>query len=293
MVLNQPDGWLNLYTPKSRQEIAVYPGYIFLCEQRWLIVNWRAWFRLERLIPAATIFLAFGVQVFNLVGWVTLSLGEQIILLLIGLLVVDALTERLAVLEKIRADLKTIGARGKQVGDVLRVRDQSVSSMEDRLARARSLDIAGTGLLGLTLTYSELLAPKAKNGCHIRLLLLNPKNSELMKTTNSLVGNLPLDSHVNEVETSVKVLGDLLASSEFPSLEVRLSDFPLPHTLFIVNGNNSSGEMQVESYMHLKRPSMVPSVMIHKNEDPKWFEMFWDEFNSLWDAATPYQVIGN
>jgi hypothetical protein len=70
--------------------------------------------------------------------------------------------------------------------------------------------------------------------------------------------------------------------------QIRIIDHPLSHGLFIINGENSTGELRVETYIYKRRPNRTPGFLIRKSQDPELFDLFFNEFNEMWDKAQSY-----
>jgi hypothetical protein len=66
---------------------------------------WKRWIKPSRFIPLLTILGAGTAIIFSLFGIIGLSVAENIILALLALLAVDALIERLSILERIETKL--------------------------------------------------------------------------------------------------------------------------------------------------------------------------------------------
>jgi hypothetical protein len=253
------------------------------------MANWRAWLKLERLIPGATILLAFVAQPLQLFGVINLSLGERILLLLIGLLGVDALTERLTVLENIRSDIRKIGKNQISLNDLFHFRAR-LPPLEELLANAKSIDISGMSLLSISTEHRELLLDKVRKGCRIRLLLPNSKDEDLMRKIAPFVGTLSAEIHTQAIITSLDSLTSLPALFNSDLMQIRICDYPPAHGLFIINGNTPEGNVRVELYVYKRVPRNTPGFYIRKSQDLNWFEIFWTEFEDLWANATPYKV---
>ena len=70
--------------------------------------SWLSWLSIQRLIPLATVLVAFLAIIGSGLGIFSLSLFEQIALGILGLLAADALIERMKLLENIRQDLEIL-----------------------------------------------------------------------------------------------------------------------------------------------------------------------------------------
>ena len=71
--------------------------------------RWKRWLAPDRLIPSLTILGAGVAIVLSLIKAIQLTTAEEIIIALLALISVDALNERLSLLEKIEARLHSLG----------------------------------------------------------------------------------------------------------------------------------------------------------------------------------------
>ncbi|MBE7467789.1 MAG: hypothetical protein HS114_01445 [Anaerolineales bacterium] len=246
----------------------------------------RSWLKFERLIPSATILLAFVAQALDLLNIIQLSLGEQLILLLIGLLGVDALTERLSMLEKIRDEIKALdGNSPVRASKFFQPRDK-IAPLQDRISDVQSIDICGISLLAISTQHYNLLL-KVRKGCKIRLLLLNPNNDALIEILAGFASKPEIIQQ--EIRTSLSnfFIDQNFTNSKF--VEIRVSDYIIPHTMLITDADKSKGKMRVEMYAG-KWASSRPGFDVCKSEDPAWFNLFLTQFNELWSKAKPYSA---
>lgn len=244
----------------------------------------------ESIDVYAIVLVGVILTVLNLIGIVPDELIAPVTLGVLALLAFAFLGNRHR-LEKIGSDIQQIAKHRTSLGDILGPRNV-LPPLRKRLAAARSLDISGMSLLAIATSHHELLIEKARTGCRIRLMLLNPQNEGLMEMTASFVGSLVAETHRHEIHASLNTLTSDPALFESSLVEIRLSDYPLSHSHFIINGDAPQGEMRIELYMHRRRPSGTPGFIIQKAHDPTWFDLFWQEFNTLWKTATPYSLGG-
>ena len=95
-------------------------------------MKWKAWIKLERLIPAVTILSAIVASVLSLFNVIQLSGGEGIVIVLLALLAGDALTERLTILQKMREEIKALKQGPVTASSFFRLRAQ-LRSLADKL----------------------------------------------------------------------------------------------------------------------------------------------------------------
>lgn len=125
-------------------------------------------FRLNRVIPLLTILGASVSITLPLFTGIKLSTAENIIIALLGLLAIDALTERLSVLEKIETKLSNLSVK-----QALKPRSQMIS-VEDQAANATDIGIVAISGVSLGYRHVDFFEKKLKQGCKIRIILLDP-----------------------------------------------------------------------------------------------------------------------
>lgn len=74
---------------------------------------WHDWIRPQRSIPLATAVGAFVALLLAGLGILTVSIPEGVVLSLLGLLAIDALVERMGILERIQHSLDVVTRIGE------------------------------------------------------------------------------------------------------------------------------------------------------------------------------------
>lgn len=252
-------------------------------------MKWKAWIKLERLIPAVTILSAIVASVLSLFNVIQLSGGERIVIVLLALLAGDALTERLAILQKMREEIKALKQGPVTASSFFRLRAQ-LRSLADKLATTtpQTIDACGMSLLGLSTQHSGLLVRKVQEGSQMRLLLLNSENADLTQLTYRLGGVNASTRLVQEIRTSRSAL---LSDPQFigsDQVQIRIYDYAIGHAMLIIDGNKPGGELRVAMYITGRVAEDRPVFTIRRDEDREWFELFQKEFQEMWEKATPY-----
>ena len=245
------------------------------------------WARLELVAPIVTIFGAALALLLQSYGTIQFTKGEGFIIGLIAILAIDALIERVKVLNEIRNDVNRIAARNDTLQDIFQPRT-ALKPLEDRFLTSKSIDIAAPSLLAIVTSHHELLVKKASEGCKIRLLLQNPNNEVLIKTSYILVAALSPDDQKEEIVKSLNRLTDKNPYLQSGLIQIRTHDYPFTHSLLITNSEVPSGELRVELYIQGRRPNRTPGFVVHKARDPNLFDEFTREFNDLWEKAQQY-----
>jgi len=135
--------------------------------------TWKHWLKISRLVPLMTIVVAGGVGILALLGRFQASLAEGIIITILALLAVDALTERLSLLEKIESQLGSFVST-----ECLRDRSQ-LPSPQERAQTASEIAVVAVSAISLMVPYLGFFEQKMIEGCKLRFVLLRayPKNA--------------------------------------------------------------------------------------------------------------------
>jgi hypothetical protein len=169
-----------------------------------LTPKWKRWIKPGRLIPSLTILGAGSVGVLSYLGIVVLSIPESIIIALLGLLAVDAFVERIDILERIENKLSRarVGEPLKRRVDLLPIREEATNASEICI-----IAVAATTLITYHHNFFESLI---RNGCKIRIILLNPDGVSLQ--TWNLQSKIPRSQEY--IRTSLESLKKLVQLSK-------------------------------------------------------------------------------
>lgn len=240
---------------------------------------WKRWIKPSRLVPLLTILGAGTAIILSLLGIIGLSVAENIILALLALLAIDALTERLSVLEKIENKLSSLSS-----GQQLRTRNE-LPSVETQAAYASEIciiAISATSVLAQNLHFFE---KKVKSSCKLRVILLNPDSSSL-QTFNLLDGGYTAKS---DIERTLRLLKEH-ARIEWAKdkCEIRLSKVFLPFSMFAVDLQKESGSMVI-TYFGYRTDTIFSgraNIFLTQSDNAEWFKFYREQFENFWSDAT-------
>ena len=245
-------------------------------EQHKITQGWKTWLRPNRIVPLLTLLVAGSAGVLGILGIIQMSFVDGIIISLLALLSVDALTERLSILEKIEDRLSKI-----PIGEQLLSRTQLLPARE--LARTAT-EIAFIGVSGISLLVNEVgfLEQKMKEGCKLRFVLLDPKSSSL-QAWNLLV---KVTTTGKDIESALEYLTGLMQMEKVKGkCEVRLSKVYLPCAVLIGDPNKDTGSMNVEFYTYKTTLVDRPHVRLSRMQNRRWFDFYVTQFEQVWSDA--------
>jgi hypothetical protein len=236
--------------------------------------RWKRWLRPGRLVPLVTILGAGATIVLDLFRIVELSTAEEVIIALLALLAIDALTERIGVLERIESKLRVGGVR-------LQDRNSFAESLEKRWARASEVCLLASNLVGIVTHYRDLMAERAKEGCRFRMIILDPEFLDLDGLPVSWYGSGRKES----LQYAIHTIDRIRRRVGRDRVEVRYTAFPSPYSLLMIDPGTASGEVQVELYTHGRNTQERPHFVLTQDTDSYWYDFFRREFELVWESS--------
>lgn len=158
--------------------------------------------------------------------------------------------------------------------------------METRLKNAKTVDFLGSTLISLS-TSSDIRILR-KSGAKVRLIVSNPKNIEQQKFLAQIHLEIETAKNLKQyVESSLaqfRILQGVDPSGG--SVEVKVTDFPIPFSYMGVDTESPMGNIQIELYLTKAPVSQYPMFLLHSNVDTGWYETFKQQFDFYWENAT-------
>jgi hypothetical protein len=194
-----------------------------------------------------------------------LSRGEQLLLLILGLVATDLLIER------VRSSPPP-----RFITDL--------GPFNEYTEGAREILVAGGSLDLLVGRWSDYLARKARAGCKVRLVLMDP-NSGAMSCVERWAGkDLPAGLFRDAICNSLKRLARLDFGG---NLEVKLNRSIPAVSVLIVDGSKPNGRMRVNLQPFQCAPDERPTFELRRQgEDERWYELFYQQYViRLWQDA--------
>lgn len=166
----------------------------------------------------------------------------------------------------------------------LRTRAEILQPRE-HAASAAEICIAAIHATSVILANMGFLEAKIREGCRVRIVLLDPKSPSL-----KVWDRLTKREHTRfEIEASLKALSSMLRNtSDTPNCEVRLIDVLLPFSMFGVDLERPGGSIIAEHQCYSVPPDGRPHVRLLPDETPYWFAYYRDQFEAIWADARPW-----
>lgn len=171
---------------------------------------------------------------------------------------------------------------------VLHTLDDDVRfAFSQRTLGSRRLSIFARTAVNLLNTYQQTFVELARNGAHIRLLCVDP-TSEACRTIYGGAHEI----YVHNVLTTQRILVDLKRQLG-NKLEVRVTRHAPTFGLTIVeraSADNSSIDIQFY-FLHAQTGRGRPILPVYFKD--KWYSVFMDEFDALWNDASVWDLTVN
>ncbi len=238
----------------------------------------KKWLKFERIVPLGTVATALAAGIADVLDLIELTVAEDVIITILGLLAADALVERTSILERIHEAVLSIPKR-----EMLRGRDQIVR-IQDMAAGAREIAAAGISLISLVNPNITFYRRKLDAGCNMRFLLLDP-TSQALETWDAM---LPAPTTAQDINSVLANLSTLLKHEAPGRCEVRLSRVYLPFSLVMVDPGLDTGRMTVEMHVYKMGTDERLHFILDQVGDRKWFDFFRGQFEDIWEDSRPW-----
>lgn len=230
-------------------------------------------------MPLFTMLGAGLAIVLSLLGILELTLAENIIVALLGLLAFDALTERLNVLEKIEAKLDYSSRES-----ALKSRQEYIP-LPERAEHAMEICILAISATTITAPNLGFYQNKLKSGCGIRVILLDPDSPSLeIWALQNKSTSTDLD-----IRSALETFRWLIQMSDAKGVcQLRLAEVFPPFSMVATDLQKDTGEIIVEFYTYKSALDDRPHVALNAVDDPYWYNHYKQQFEQMWANATPW-----
>lgn len=240
-------------------------------------MHWADWLRLRRVVPLVTILLALIFAAADLTGYLPLKNRDGLIVAMLALLALDALVERVSVIDAIERRLANLEAP-----TILRDRS-SLTQMTTMAVGAKDIAACGITLVSLVPTHHDFWKEKLRRGVNLRFMMVDPESIAWQSWCEAQRTPSPGD-----LTFALQSLASLLTERYAGKIEVRLSPQFLPVSIAGVDFGTDSGRMNVELVFTRTDLPRRPHVHLTKIASPQWFDFFADIYEDLWARSRPW-----
>lgn len=161
-----------------------------------------------------------------------------------------------------------------------------LSDLRSFATGARTMSVAAVSGLGLINHHRALFEEKLREGMKLRVLLLNPLQSDSLDVWDRL-SNPPMPHPESDIRSGIRQYVALASVQGLAGkCEVLLTNDLLPFSLIAVEGPNEAS-VQVELHAYRRAPEERACVVITSEASPHWHNFFSSQFDAAWNEARP------
>ena len=245
-------------------------------ELRFLQVFWNDIRRGENIGLYATVVVAFGLAVANLLEVVAGGLLGTVTLSVLGILVVSTIHTRHMLLE-ISLDT-SMDSRPN-----LKHRSQLIP-FETGGRDASEIVVLGFSPASAIQRNVGFFSRKLKDGCNLRFLMMHPTSNSAVDTFQQLYPFTDVRTDIYAALKTLRYLTDSPGKSN-GKCEVKLSSVYIPFGIAAFDPGKATGFMTVEPYLYRVSAGDRAHLALRRDTDEEWFDFFFRQFQQLWDEA--------
>jgi hypothetical protein len=154
---------------------------------------------------------------------------------------------------------------------------------------AHEIFVAGGSLDNLTQLFGGFLVEKAKAGCQVRLVLMDPESPAIPQVERWSDPDLTKDYYRKAICRSLRCLE---RNDRDRKLKIRLNPSIPALTVMILDGSQPHGRIRVDiqpfQAVVEKRPVFE---LTRQGEDLRWYDLFYRQYSEkLWSRAKPVDL---
>lgn len=241
--------------------------------------------RIEFVIPALIIVIAF-LGLFQVLP-VTF---EQLVLLLLGFLAIDAVVERTIFFRHLREEV----TRSRERKFLESRDDPSYADFKEYCSGAQEIFVCGLSL-GYVATQAQFFfEERITNGCKFGLIIINPNISDEALSLIADHDERARDPRFlqllrSEIQASIDIMDGLRnVPNRTGHLEVRAAKGLPVFTITMVNPAQDTGKMRIELRPYKRNQGVRPYFELKRQnrEDQYWYDFFFlHYYRKLWDDS--------
>ena len=263
--------------------------------------RWQKWLRFDKVVSLTTIIAAGIAILLSVFGITELTLFEELTLGILGLIAIDALVERVNILERILEAVRVEERHGPELQTEHKLLGEH--PFDSFIHGAGEVFICGGSMAGLIKNEFHTLETwlgalkdvngqsARENGANLKLLLVDP---ELVRkgriTVQSLFRYFGMNEaharreYAKDVEKTLRAVSEL--QTAFPGrVEVRLTKETPSITMLMVDRHKA----RVSINLYQNDLKNRPIFEIRKDDHHDWFDMFDTLYCCrVWDTAAQF-----
>lgn len=233
------------------------------------------------LVPAFAI--SFGLLIFDIIQPVP-DILPKATLSVLGILAFGMLTERLGYFERFEQVLREIKQAEKPFLQI----PVDWMPFEKYAKDAQEISVSGGTLAQLVPRYRDFFEQKARSGCKLRFILVNPDSAAIEAIARWAAA--PPDRAKKEIGVSLSHLKQLKKTG--CDIEVRLNNSIPALTVMIFDASQTHGRIRVDLQLYQCSPARRPYFELthapFDEQEEDLFQNFLCQFETLWSQSEPW-----
>jgi len=168
-----------------------------------------------------------------------------------------------------------------------------MDEIRNNLTTSKEVWILSRTCMSLWSDYSDELTTVLTGGDNVRMMLVDPRNGALQmiaKSADFVRTNDPILLQQN-VMNFLDRMSNYISTNTGLSLSMKTIDY-LPHwTLIFTDPDRDHGSVFVELGTYRANGRSRPTFWLNKQRDRRLFEIFFKEFNQMWNQAHPIKEL--
>jgi hypothetical protein len=235
----------------------------------------------ENIDLYATVIVAIGLAILNVVGIAPQTYLAPITLAVLGLLAITSLGNRYRI-------EKLLQGQSWSVDDYYV--EEYPASYKDDFEMAEELWLVGISLRRTIQANYPMIEQKVRQGHVIKILLVHPEGPGIEMAVARNYARREVEPKSSEIRFGLQLLCDL---QRIPhnNLEFRTIRYPLAYGVTAVNPDTASGTLYLEHYCFRTASDSLPRFVLRAS-DGRWYDFFKSEIKALWDAGVKWSCNG-
>jgi hypothetical protein len=165
-------------------------------------------------------------------------------------------------------------------------------AMDAEVATASQIGLVGVSLTRTVRDLLPTLDRRLKVGASVRVMLIDIDSSAQHEVVfRSKEAHAP-DFYRHRVSATIDLLRVLASSAKTEgALELRVLPFVPTFGMCLIDAPQEHGRMYVEVYQH-RTLEANPSFALRADRDGRWYRLFADQFETLWESGRPVSLRG-
>jgi len=170
--------------------------------------------------------------------------------------------------------------------------DEFPDSLLEDVETSSELWLIGASLDDFLGKYYSTFERKLRQGHTIRVLVMNPENSQILEISDMRAYANP--SAARARQKTLLSLDDFCAlrRTAWGNLQIRVIDFPISQRMIVASPNSPKGKIYVANYPYQTPGGSLPKFLVKASES-KWFAHFRQEAFNLWEAGREWPCQQN